>query len=345
MSVTLLTRLCPLLCAVYGRENRLKVARDEAQHAAEEAEALEKHLKAEAEHRHRLLLQRARQRRNTDHQQQPALEAADNQDHEQEDSLEHAPLLTVEERPSTNSPPAATAVASTTEKAEDTPGHINFWADLEAKAAHPDKEKERKEQLRKRGNPDTHTSDARFDEQFQLGYGLAGQKPWYARTPSTVDAAEPSTSGRQLLVGTTTAAAADVLQHQQQSAAAAALAQPVSQQLLTSSKRRKRHKHHGSSTDNSSSSTSSSDSSDTDNSRQRARSSRSSSKHRNEKSKHSKARQKHSKIKHDAKQSRAKLSSGGVPSKTLAELRQERIQREQQERVRTQQLLDNKLGR
>lgn len=140
MSVTLLTRLCPLLCAVYGRENRLKVARDEAQHAAEEAEALEKHLKAEAEHRHRLLLQRARQRRNTDHQQQPALEAADNQDHEQEDSLEHAPLLTVEERPSTNSPPAATAVASTTEKAEDTPGHINFWADLEAKAAHPDKE-------------------------------------------------------------------------------------------------------------------------------------------------------------------------------------------------------------
>lgn len=37
-------------------------------------------------------------------------------------------------------------------------------------------QKERKEQLRKRGNPDTHTSDARFDEQFQLGYGLAGQK-------------------------------------------------------------------------------------------------------------------------------------------------------------------------
>lgn len=48
---------------VYGRDNRLKVARDEAAHAAEQAEQQEKHRAAEAQARRQLLLERARQRR------------------------------------------------------------------------------------------------------------------------------------------------------------------------------------------------------------------------------------------------------------------------------------------
>eukprot|EP00878_Enallax_costatus_P022556 GHUV01023936.1.p1 GENE.GHUV01023936.1~~GHUV01023936.1.p1 ORF type:complete len:173 (-),score=69.69 GHUV01023936.1:379-897(-) len=42
-------------------------------------------------------------------------------------------------------------------------------------------QEEKKGERRKRGNPDTYTTDARFDEGFQLGHGLTGPKPWYAR--------------------------------------------------------------------------------------------------------------------------------------------------------------------
>lgn len=49
--------------AVYGRDNRLKVARDEAAHAAQQAEQDEKHRAAEAQARRQLLLERAKQRR------------------------------------------------------------------------------------------------------------------------------------------------------------------------------------------------------------------------------------------------------------------------------------------
>jgi cbb3-type cytochrome oxidase subunit 3 len=55
-----------LLCvaaAVYNRDNKLKVARDEAKHAAEQQELQERHRAAEAQARRKLLLQRARQRR------------------------------------------------------------------------------------------------------------------------------------------------------------------------------------------------------------------------------------------------------------------------------------------
>lgn len=47
---------------MYGRENRLKVAEDEAKHAAEQEEALARHQAAEAAYRHRMLLAQARRR-------------------------------------------------------------------------------------------------------------------------------------------------------------------------------------------------------------------------------------------------------------------------------------------
>ncbi len=39
---------------------------------------------------------------------------------------------------------------------------------------------EKRAEQRARGNPDTQTSDAKFDERFKLGYGLTGKEamPW-----------------------------------------------------------------------------------------------------------------------------------------------------------------------
>ena len=38
------------------------------------------------------------------------------------------------------------------------------------------------QERRKRGNPETQTSDARFDERFKLGHAMHGKgnTPWYA---------------------------------------------------------------------------------------------------------------------------------------------------------------------
>ena len=40
---------------------------------------------------------------------------------------------------------------------------------------------QKKDEARRRGDPKTQTSDARFDAQFAVMYGLAGRAPWYAR--------------------------------------------------------------------------------------------------------------------------------------------------------------------
>lgn len=47
---------------MYGRENRLKVARDEAKYEEEQAEQRQRHEAAEREFRRQQLLDRARQR-------------------------------------------------------------------------------------------------------------------------------------------------------------------------------------------------------------------------------------------------------------------------------------------
>lgn len=51
-------------------------------------------------------------------------------------------------------------------------------------------QEEKKKIARKRGDPKTQTSDARFDAQFALMHGLAGQAPWYARPQQSMYATE-----------------------------------------------------------------------------------------------------------------------------------------------------------
>ena len=43
---------------------------------------------------------------------------------------------------------------------------------------------EAKREARRRGDQKTQTSDAKFDEKFQVGHGLSGEanKPWYAKS-------------------------------------------------------------------------------------------------------------------------------------------------------------------
>ena len=46
---------------------------------------------------------------------------------------------------------------------------------------------ERKDERRRRGDEKTQTSDARFDERFQLAHGLGKlNQPWYAQQGSTL---------------------------------------------------------------------------------------------------------------------------------------------------------------
>ena len=45
---------------------------------------------------------------------------------------------------------------------------------------------EAKREARRRGDKKTQTSDAKFDEKFQVGHGISGEanKPWYAKSSS-----------------------------------------------------------------------------------------------------------------------------------------------------------------
>lgn len=47
---------------------------------------------------------------------------------------------------------------------------------------------EARKEARRRGNAETQTSDARFDERFQLGHGLTGAaaQPWYTQSRSAL---------------------------------------------------------------------------------------------------------------------------------------------------------------
>lgn len=79
--------------------------------------------------------------------------------------------------------------------------HINFWKEEEVKAAHPENVAAARVEARKRGNPDTYTTDAKFDERFQLAHGLGKEAPWYARAPAAQEQPQLalSTSGSALL--------------------------------------------------------------------------------------------------------------------------------------------------
>ncbi|GIL51009.1 hypothetical protein Vafri_6971 [Volvox africanus] len=76
------------------------------------------------------------------------------------------------------------------ELASTAPEHINFWKEEEAKLQHPENQKQQRDELKRRGNPDFYTSDAKFDERFALGYGLLAKKPWYAQAQKPEDRAD-----------------------------------------------------------------------------------------------------------------------------------------------------------
>lgn len=149
---------------VYNRDNRLKVARDEEKQREQDEQTRQRHVQAEREFRHRQLLDKVRQQ---------------------------GPVGSLPSEDSNN----ASGQALGTDSNQQEPAaleHINFWKEDETKAQHPEVEAEKKAEVKRRGNKDTYTSDPKFDERFQFGYGMAGDKPWYAQmstTPSSAQAA------------------------------------------------------------------------------------------------------------------------------------------------------------
>jgi len=121
---------------------------------------------------------------------------------------------------------------------------------------------EERAKQKRRGNPDTHTTDERFDESFQLAYGLTGPKPWYARpvNPTAEDTARQIPRHQQQML---------LLQQQQQEVQPLPGVRSVSGQLEDRRNRKRRRR--DVSRDSSSSDSSSSSSSDSDSSRERSR--------------------------------------------------------------------------
>ncbi|KAL3149395.1 hypothetical protein ABBQ32_002192 [Trebouxia sp. C0010 RCD-2024] len=162
---------------VYGRENRLKVSRDEAKFEEENKLKRERHVQAEREARRAALLQRARQRQ-AEHQTSDIVQEPCHAD------------STPAQLPASGSAHAGAALVAeplAVEVQAKPPGstgkllkHINFWHEDELKMAHPEVQAEKKSEQKRRGNKETQTSDAKFDEQFKLGHQMAAQ-PWYSR--------------------------------------------------------------------------------------------------------------------------------------------------------------------
>jgi hypothetical protein len=248
---------------VYNRDNRLKVARDEAAHEQREQDIKEKHNAAEREHRRLELKKRARQRHGGAATNK--LEAEGESRYIEEDVPESSTRHLVnqrdeiplpgdaidggeggitdpmrshphpskrqkrEKKPHKNqkktapslaelarqldtappreteteaeAPPADATITTTTKSITTTVpivtevptvqgGHFNLFAEEEARAKNPEKTAEQRLLLSKRGDVKTHTSDAKFDQSFQLAYGLGGsgkneKAPWYAQHPSS----------------------------------------------------------------------------------------------------------------------------------------------------------------
>lgn len=268
---------------VYNRDNRLKVARDEEKQRQLEEESKRKHEAAEREFRRTQLLRQAR----------GGAEAED-----------------VEEK-----------VASGVEVAGATPlppivEHINFWKEDEAKLQHPDRVKEKVDELRKRGNPDTFTSDAKFDERFQLGYGLLKEVPWYAQR---IKLEEPPMAG----------------ENQSAPATTNSLAIPGITFVAGGAR--------GPSQSDSASSSDSSASGES--SRRRKRRRKSSSKEKKRKEKQKKKKEKKAKRDHGgaaaghAVRTAQITSTSSADANSIEALRMERLRREDQERQRAKDLL------
>ncbi|KAK9833971.1 hypothetical protein WJX84_009068, partial [Apatococcus fuscideae] len=192
---------------VYGRDNRLKVARDEEKYNAEQKIKQDAHTQAEQQHRRDQLLERARRRdpesRLADpdpamglpqHASGPAVQEL-TPDAEAAKSLQP----TASQQAGTQLEPAKASMDLVAGSAAPGAGmlqHVNFFQDFERREAHPENKKEKKDEQRRRGNPETQTSDARFDAQFRLANGLYGKQnmPWYSKAGSTLPGPEEGTT-------------------------------------------------------------------------------------------------------------------------------------------------------
>jgi hypothetical protein len=148
---------------VYGRENRLRVARDEAAREEEQARLESRRDVAESEHRLSILKKRARLKYggaasvNLD-----CLERSLGKS----DAIDKERASILQESPSILSGPTETNA-------------------LENGVKNPQRAAEERLERRRRGNPATQTSDAKFDQRFRFGAGLEadgenGHLPWYA---------------------------------------------------------------------------------------------------------------------------------------------------------------------
>lgn len=164
---------------VYGRENRLRVARDEAACEEEQARLEKKRSAAESEHRLSLLKKRARMKYGG--------AASVNLDL-LEESIESGQQQQVEAR---SLPAVASATARPTEIRVPGNGPRN-----------PERSVEERLERRRRGDPATQTSDAKFDQKFAFGAGLVknGEDfvdlPWYATSRHFVNNTKTSVNAR-----------------------------------------------------------------------------------------------------------------------------------------------------
>lgn len=150
---------------MYGRDNRLKVARDEAAHEAEQAVQREKHRAAEAQARRQLLLERAKQRRaeaigdkagsDSDTADAAAVEAGDagteaqlllllqQQDEACRDARgSRRPSLQERQEKQLQGHHAHQQQQQVSTELQEEPvlEHINFWKEFETKAQHPERQ-------------------------------------------------------------------------------------------------------------------------------------------------------------------------------------------------------------
>ncbi|GAX73627.1 hypothetical protein CEUSTIGMA_g1078.t1 [Chlamydomonas eustigma] len=329
---------------VYRRDNVSKVEKDEALARQKEEEEREKHQNAEREYRKCLLLQRSRSH---------ALIGTSVENNQDQLALPPAP--------------------PTTEVGLTQSQHINFWREDEAmlKAQHPDVVAEKKDEARRRGKEDLYTTDAKFDERFKMGYGLTGSKPWYAAKRLDEDnllrGPQADTRPGQLPTRTGQLPTADTRPGQLPTAVTRRnlLLMPPSSTggnpgltiIPTSTDLKAAKRLHGeddseesrssSSSQCRSSSSSSGTSSDSDCSsdsqskslsRKRRREGKK-ERHRDKKRANKKDSSNKIKKRHKKRKRNERTEKGGVVKKTIAELRAERLRREDMERGRERLLL------
>ncbi|EFN50782.1 hypothetical protein CHLNCDRAFT_142503 [Chlorella variabilis] len=208
--------------AMYNRDNRLKVSRDEAKYEEAQSEVRGRAEAAEREARHQLLRDRARRKYGDRHGQ--ALEPPSQQQLEQQPQpqqlewqqpaaadawqadtaalrglaagrADHFAALEQQAQRQRQKPPRERhreAEPAAGDGAERRAGKKRRRWQEEPAAAGGAPPAEKRDERRRRGDPDTQTSDARFDEQFSFAHKLYGQQalPWYAKRGSTLPSEE-----------------------------------------------------------------------------------------------------------------------------------------------------------